>query len=100
VIPDGTVNVPVLVNTCMLLKPPAGAAALVQVVPLEVNTLPDVPAEDRPVPPCATSAIPVALIIGMPVVVGKVIVVVPAAAGAANVIEPEVSPAITTELIL
>ena len=35
----------------------------------------------------------------MPVNVGNVIVLVPAVAGADKVIEPDVSPAITTELI-
>jgi hypothetical protein len=54
VIPVGTVNVPDDVNTWRLPKPPAGAAALVQAVPLEVKILPDVPGELKPVPPSAT----------------------------------------------
>jgi hypothetical protein len=54
VIPAGTVNVPLELNTCRLPKPPAGAAALVQAVPLEVRMLPDVPGEVNPVPPSDT----------------------------------------------
>jgi hypothetical protein len=40
VVVAGVVNVPGEVYTVMLEKPPAGAAALVHVVPLEVNKLP------------------------------------------------------------
>jgi hypothetical protein len=41
-----------VVNTLTAENPPP--LAEVQVVPLEVNTLPDVPAAVIPVPPCAT----------------------------------------------
>jgi hypothetical protein len=43
VIPAGTDQVPEEVNTARFENPPAGAAALVQVVPLDVSTLPLVP---------------------------------------------------------
>jgi hypothetical protein len=78
VVVDGVVNVPGEVNTVMLEKPPAAAAALVHVVPFDVRTLPDepgatncraaVPLPSRtllavravaPVPPDATGKVPV-----------------------------------------
>jgi hypothetical protein len=40
VVEAGVVNVPGEANTVILVKPPAGAAAEVQVVPLDVNKLP------------------------------------------------------------
>jgi hypothetical protein len=48
--PVGTVHVPLEVNTVMLLKP-VEIAELIHVVPFDVNTLPDVPADVSPVPP-------------------------------------------------
>jgi hypothetical protein len=90
----GVVNVPGLAKTCILEKPPAAAAALVQVVPLEVNTLPGDPAATKltalvpapirtepevkvvaPVPPSATTRGVVKSIAGdvIPVVPSSVI---------------------------
>jgi hypothetical protein len=81
VVEAGVVNVPGEVNTVMLEKPPAAAAALVHVEPLDVSTLPDEPGAtkvtaevpapkitlaevsvDAPVPPLATGRVPVILV--------------------------------------
>ena len=51
------------------------------------------------VPVMVDPDIELALVKTVPLVVGKVSVVLPAVAGADKVIEPDVSPAITTELI-
>jgi hypothetical protein len=78
VVEAGVVNVPGEVNTVILENPPAAAAALVQVEPLDVSTLPDEPGAtnvtaevpapkitlaevrvDAPVPPLATGRVPV-----------------------------------------
>jgi hypothetical protein len=49
-LPDGFVHVPVEVNVCTSAAPKLGAAE-VHAEPLEVSTLPLVPAADKPVPP-------------------------------------------------
>ena len=50
------------------LEPPDGAAE-VQTDPFETNTLPDVPAEVRPVPPFATGSVPDTLAVKLAYVV-------------------------------
>jgi hypothetical protein len=88
VVVAGVVNVPGPVNTCMFEKPPAAAAALVHVEPLDVSTLPDEPGAtnvtaevpapkitlaevrvDAPVPPLATGSVPVILVAALTKVV-------------------------------
>jgi hypothetical protein len=95
----------------MLLNPPAGGAADVQVVPLEVRIFPLAPEDVKPVPPTLAATVPVeiaeplipvvdAVVTTVPLVAGNVNTVVPALAGASSVTVPDTSPAITTELIV
>jgi len=105
------VHVPVDVKAVRLLNPPAAGAELVQVVPFDVSTLPDVPGDTlvtapvpfprttalavnvvTPVPPCDTLKAPPEPTNIVPLVAGIVIVVVPATAGGEIVTEPELEP--------
>jgi hypothetical protein len=114
VTPVGTVNVPVLVKTCMLEKPLAAGTALVHAVPLLVRMLPEVlgatavtalvplpmrtaleVSVDAPVPPCDTERVPL-VTRRVPLVLGSVSVESAAAAPASKVTEPPPEPLMVT----
>ena len=79
----------VVVSVARSVRPAVDAgAALVQAVPLLVSTLPEVPGDDRPVPPCDAANIPPVATRTVPVVLGSVRVVSVEAVPASRVTEP------------
>jgi hypothetical protein len=90
--PEGLVHVVEESKVCVLMT---GGAALVQAEPLLVKTLPLVPGDVSPVPPCAAvTVVPDCRIV--PFTFGSVRVVLEAAAPASRVTPPPPEPLIET----